>query len=218
MKKITSLFISLIIVSFSILNAYALSPLPAEYYVKRYFKQLYSKIDTVENLSFTNDCIYLTADFTTNVDYILVEYNSKNAVQDDYFNRFGNNNEYYEYCETTNLLFESGLSIFAGRSYYDCQDDDFYSLEVIASTNPEIIDMIIDKQFTERVGYIGDVDKDGEISVIDATKIQRHIAKLNFLSIEKIADVDNDGITDIVDATLLQQYVAGIINEFPIET
>ena len=211
MKKIVSiLLVVVMLISIISINAYALSPLPADYYVKRYFKQLYSKIDTVENLSFTNGCRYLSANFTTNIDYVLVEYNSKNAVQDDYFNRFGNNNEYYEYCETTNLLFESGLSIFAGRSYYDCQDDDFYSLEDIATTNPEIIDMIIDKQFTQRVGYIGDVDKDGEISVIDATEIQRHIARLNVLSVEQIADVDRDGGTTVFDATAIQMKLAKI--------
>ena len=211
MKKLVSiLLVVVMLISIISINAYALSPLPADYYVKRYFKQLYSKIDTVENLSFTNGCSYLSANFTTNIDYVLVEYNSKNAVQDDYFNRFGNNNEYYEYCETTNLLFESGLSIFAGRSYYDCHDDDFYSLEDIATTNPEIIDMIIDKQFTQRVGYIGDVDKDGEISVIDATEIQRHIARLNVLSVEQIADVDRDGETTIFDATAIQRKLAKI--------
>ena len=214
MKKILSILLILVmLISIISINAYALSPLPPEYYVKRYFKQLYSKIDTVENLSFTNDGSYLPVDFTTNptnIDYVLVEYNSKNAVQDDYFNRFGNNNEYYEYCETTNLLFESGLSIFAGRIYYDCHDDDFYSLEDIATTNPEIIDMIIDKQFTQRVGYIGDVDKDGKISVIDATEIQRHIARLNVLSVEQIADVDRDGETTVFDATAIQMKLAKI--------
>ncbi|MBQ6626933.1 MAG: dockerin type I repeat-containing protein [Ruminococcus sp.] len=211
MKKLVSiLLVVVMLISIISINAYALSPLPPEDYVKRYFKQLYSKIDTVENLSFTNGCRYLSTNFTTNIDYVLVEYNSKNAVQDDYFNRFGNNNEYYEYCETTNLLFESGLSIFAGRIYYDYHDDDFYSLEDIATTNPEIIDMIIDKQFTERVGYIGDVDKDGEISVIDATEIQRHIARLNVLSIEQIADVDRDGETTVFDATAIQMKLAKI--------
>lgn len=212
MKKLISLFISLIVLSLSLLNVYAKTPTPPQHYAQRYFKQLYAKIDTVENLSFANDSSYLTSDFNTNIDYILVEYNSENAVQEHYFNRFGKNNEYYEYSETTNLLFESGLTVFAGMSYSDSEnhDDDFYSLEEIASTNPEIIDMIIEMQITQRVGYIGDADGDGEVSVVDATEIQRHIAKLGVISNEKVVDVDNNGTTDVFDATAVQRNLVNV--------
>ena len=64
---------------------------------------------------------------------------------------------------------------------------------------------------------IGDVDDNNEISILDATYIQRHIAKLQKL--EQFAcfvgDVDNNLKLTILDATLIQQFVAQKISEFP---
>ena len=57
-------------------------------------------------------------------------------------------------------------------------------------------------------GYIGDVDYDNEVSVMDATGIQRHIAQIieyrdtNLL----LADVDMDGEVGIIDATQIQMW------------
>ncbi|MBR2715595.1 MAG: dockerin type I repeat-containing protein, partial [Ruminococcus sp.] len=112
----------------------------------------------------------------------------------------------------TNLLFESGLSIFVGKTYSSSEnhDDDFYSIEEIASTNPEIIDMIIERQLTQRVGYIGDADCDGEITVLDATTIQQYLAKHNTLKVELASDVDDNGSVDVIDATILQMNLASI--------
>ncbi len=64
---------------------------------------------------------------------------------------------------------------------------------------------------------IGDVDDNDEISILDATYVQRHIAKLQEL--EQFAcfvgDVDNNLKLTILDATLIQQFVAQKISEFP---
>ncbi len=63
---------------------------------------------------------------------------------------------------------------------------------------------------------LGDVDKDTEVTIFDATEIQRYIAKITQLdaSQKEMADVDKDGEITIYDATAIQKYLAGIITEF----
>ncbi len=65
----------------------------------------------------------------------------------------------------------------------------------------------------------GDVNFDSEISVKDATSVQKHLAKLITLPEELIfsGDVDGNGRLTISDATLIQKYVARIIDVFPVE-
>lgn len=56
----------------------------------------------------------------------------------------------------------------------------------------------------------GDVDGDSKISILDATAIQRHLAKLAILSDEQLnnADYNYDSKTTIIDATFVQRYLA----------
>ena len=58
---------------------------------------------------------------------------------------------------------------------------------------------------------IGDVDLDGRITIKDATKIQKHIAKLLELSDVslKLADANNDLKVSVKDATQIQKFIAG---------
>lgn len=65
----------------------------------------------------------------------------------------------------------------------------------------------------------GDVDSDSEVTVKDATLVQKYIAKLCELSKsdEYWADVDDDSDVTIKDATMIQKYVADIIDGFDIE-
>lgn len=60
---------------------------------------------------------------------------------------------------------------------------------------------------------IGDVDGDGQVSVIDATMIQRHMAKLTTISEEKFscADTDKNTKISIMDATVIQRFIAQLI-------
>ena len=56
---------------------------------------------------------------------------------------------------------------------------------------------------------IGDVDGDGEVTIIDATTIQRHLASLPIkMYNEKAADADEDGTVSILDATVIQRWLA----------
>ena len=59
---------------------------------------------------------------------------------------------------------------------------------------------------------LGDANLDGDVSIIDATTIQRYEARIITLS-EKaltLADVDKDGEASVMDATWIQRYEVGM--------
>ncbi|MGN0491393.1 dockerin type I repeat-containing protein [Ruminococcus sp.] len=63
---------------------------------------------------------------------------------------------------------------------------------------------------------LGDVDRNGEISIADATHIQKMIAYLIEPTPESnaLADVNADNKVNILDATLIQMYCSGLIDSF----
>ena len=67
---------------------------------------------------------------------------------------------------------------------------------------------------------LGDADGDGAVTILDVTRIQRHLVQHN-PSIEeanmKSAIVSGEDALSIVDATLIQRFLAGIIERFPLE-
>ncbi len=58
--------------------------------------------------------------------------------------------------------------------------------------------------------YYGDVDMDGSVTIIDATKIQRVLAGIDNDKINELYDVNRDGNVNITDCAKIQQIVAGI--------
>lgn len=67
---------------------------------------------------------------------------------------------------------------------------------------------------------LGDVDGDGEVSVIDATNIQRYKAQLQIsIDIETLlncGDIDGDGEVTILDSTLIQRYTSQMPLSYPV--
>ncbi|MBQ2972207.1 MAG: hypothetical protein IJE16_06630 [Ruminococcus sp.] len=61
----------------------------------------------------------------------------------------------------------------------------------------------------------GDVNGDSQVTVVDATLIQRLVAKSEQFSETQLksADVNNDGEVTVIDATILQRFVAKIIDK-----
>ena len=55
----------------------------------------------------------------------------------------------------------------------------------------------------------GDVNGDSDITVVDATLVQKHVVQLETLSADKqiLADVNGDNTISVVDATLIQKYI-----------
>lgn len=58
----------------------------------------------------------------------------------------------------------------------------------------------------------GEVNGDGDITVVDATLVQKHVAQLETLSADKqiLADVNGDNTISVVDATLIQKYIVNL--------
>ena len=55
----------------------------------------------------------------------------------------------------------------------------------------------------------GDADNDGEITVLDATAIQRVLVDYEVASFDiQAADIDGDGL-NIMDATVIQRWMVG---------
>lgn len=67
-------------------------------------------------------------------------------------------------------------------------------------------------------GYVGDTDLSGNITVKDATAIQKHLASLVTLTDTALllADTDRSGGVTIKDATAIQKWVAGIAIDAPV--
>ena len=64
---------------------------------------------------------------------------------------------------------------------------------------------------------IGDINRDGNVDVLDAIVAQKYAADKTTLDAEQlyIGDVNNDGEVDVLDAILIQKYAAEKINTFP---
>ncbi len=90
------------------------------------------------------------------------------------------------------------------------KSDESVILETISSI-AELNRMSFSDNYT-----LGDVDGDGEVSIMDATEVQLHIAKIKILTGDNLlsAETDRDGIVSIMDATEIQLFVARIITQF----
>lgn len=67
---------------------------------------------------------------------------------------------------------------------------------------------------------LGDVDGDGEVTIIDATFIQRYNVNMEIPiseeTLRKCGDVDGDGEVSVIDATFIQRFEAKIPTPYPI--
>ena len=120
-----------------------------------------------------------------------------------------------------------------GLGVYDVQADTFYSFEKawemdFSELHKTFLDiMTSDKPINGYYQYclLGDVDKDGEISVIDATQIQKFAAEKTDLQDDDLfleysyrvygpnvkyrSDFNCDGARDVIDASSIQSYLVG---------
>ena len=69
-------------------------------------------------------------------------------------------------------------------------------------------------------GKLGDVDGDGEVTVLDVTYLQRVLAgaKDKDATVEKLGDVDGDGDFTSIDVTKLQRWLLGLNQDLKIGT
>ena len=102
---------------------------------------------------------------------------------------------YYNWYDPTDIFDEQGgMHWDTAEPVYSC------------SVNIEIIDA--EEEFP--VYILGDADGSGDVTILDATVIQRYLAALgtnNFVLLN--ADTNRNGDVDILDATRIQRYLAG---------
>lgn len=64
----------------------------------------------------------------------------------------------------------------------------------------------------------GDTDGDGDVTIIDATCIQRYLVEIPVLSFHmEAAIVSGEDDLSIIDATLIQRKLVNLIDRFPVE-
>ena len=64
----------------------------------------------------------------------------------------------------------------------------------------------------------GDTDGDGDVTIIDATCIQRYLVEIPVLSFHmEAAIVSGEDELSIIDATLIQRKLVNLIDHFPVE-
>ena len=73
--------------------------------------------------------------------------------------------------------------------------------------------VLIEQETIPMLVLLGDVNGDGKVGIIDATLIQRHVAKLTEITDDRFdfSDVNKDGQITITDATMIQRFVAHLI-------
>ena len=112
------------------------------------------------------------------------------------------------------LTFKVGNNAENGKSYpislsynynnYEIYDKDLNPVEFSISNGSISVTQSSAK-------LLGDVDGDGEVTIIDATLIQRYLVQLKVYAFdEEAADSDGDGEITIVDATFIQRWLAQI--------
>ena len=107
--------------------------------------------------------------------------------------------------------FESG----SFKISYDVVAGETYVLGVGTSVFPDNFD-ITAKLEPNKETLLGDVNGDGEITIVDSTILQKYIVGQTTLDDEtlNVADVNKDGAITVVDATLIQKFVVKGITEF----
>ena len=117
-----------------------------------------------------------------------------------------------EFTVMTVTVTDHKMTAIKDKSLADYGEMDFtdYYDTVVAyfSAGADIIYCDLD----EIVPLLGDVDGDGEVTIIDATFIQRWLASIPipFELNKNIADTDGDGDVTIIDATCIQRYLASL--------
>ena len=109
---------------------------------------------------------------------------------------------------------------------YDVAKDKFVDLDDIKAM-PELYPGLSEALWDLKIGRpLGDADNDNELTILDATRIQREMAELEAFDDEveyynlsvleasrRFSDYDEDGNVTILDATAIQRTLAGLITK-----
>ena len=112
------------------------------------------------------------------------------------------------------ITFADKEAVEAARAAYDALSDDQK-----AYVDEDTVKKLTDAEAAiANPVLLGDVDGDGEVSVLDATLMQRYSAMMITLTDNQLraGDIDGDGEVDVTDITMLQRYLAQMPVRYPI--
>ena len=207
MKKLVAIVLALILSFSAVISASALDPNPPYDQVKYLFGLYYTKNTdggklkerSVQEIDYAaRESLYV---------YYIVKFTSEDAEEQSNFNRFGDNNMYYEKSDVTNPIFPSGIAVYVGNAYYVKDYENFYSLEEIYNMDSELFDIVLKALGSERAGIMGGVESVSELDISVATRTQRIVAKEIACDDERVYDFNDDGKLNVADATFLQKYL-----------
>jgi len=100
----------------------------------------------------------------------------------------------------------NGSEIFNGQFSYQTVGKDISRVSLTVSSNDDAAGRTVPV-----LCDVGDVDRDGDINIVDAVRIQRQIAGLDPSPFNPVlADVNRDGEVGIVDAVRIQRLLAAL--------
>lgn len=111
----------------------------------------------------------------------------------------------YTFKPTTQGKFTVTVSL--QNSYNDILERT-YEYDSVMSVSPTTTPSVYPTTTPNPSGLLGDVDRDGAITILDATKIQMHLAEMAVEIDTSVADYDKDGRITVLDATKIQLYLA----------
>lgn len=102
------------------------------------------------------------------------------------------------------------------RIRYNVKARETYVLQIGAYTSSDEAFNVTFNFEPNKETLLGDVNGDGEITIVDSTILQKYIVGQTTLDDEtlNVADVNKDGAITVVDATLIQKFVVKGITEF----
>lgn len=102
------------------------------------------------------------------------------------------------------------------RISYNVNAGETYVLQIGAYTSSDEAFNVTFNFEPNKETLLGDVNGDGEITIVDSTILQKYIVGQTTLDDEtlNVADVNKDGAVTVVDATLIQKFVVKVITEF----
>lgn len=102
------------------------------------------------------------------------------------------------------------------RISYNVNAGETYVLQIGAFNSSDEAFSVTFNFEPNKEALLGDVNGDGEITIVDSTILQKYIVGQTTLDDEtlNVADVNKDGAVTVVDATLIQKFVVKGITEF----
>ena len=110
-------------------------------------------------------------------------------------------------------------SVTASGAYKNVKNTGVENTYRITKVSGAVTISVTTEQSETPSGYIlGDADGDGEVTILDATYIQRALVGVTLPTPcdEAAADVDGDGEMTIIDVTCIQRYLVGIAMPYAI--